>query len=148
MRSFLIPTADTKTAPRPSARKPFRARQQASASRQHTRNLEVGMLGVARVTSLLKEVQLSEDEKREALKEAATKQAEAEASKPKTAHAIFDAEKVRLEALPEPASENAAIAEDAQMPLRENYMASNESALIARLPSLELCGKIWKSLQL
>ncbi|KAG9498457.1 hypothetical protein J7337_009262 [Fusarium musae] len=144
----LIPTAGTKTAPGTAAQTPFRARQQASASRQHTRNLEAGMAGVARVTSLLKEVQLGENEKREVLKEAATKQAEAEARKLQTSQTIFDAEKLRLEALPKPASGNAAIAEDVQMPLRDPYMTSNESAPAARLPSLELREKIWKSLQL
>ncbi|KAG5766573.1 hypothetical protein H9Q69_003704 [Fusarium xylarioides] len=73
IRPSSIPTDGTKTAPRTAAR----AHQQAAVSRQHIKNVEAGMTDVVKVTSLLKEVQLSENEKGEALKAAATKKAEA-----------------------------------------------------------------------
>ncbi|KAF5572307.1 hypothetical protein FPANT_13199 [Fusarium pseudoanthophilum] len=142
MRFSFIPTAGTKTANRTAAQNPFRAHQQASDSRQHTRNLEVGMAGVARVTSLLKEVQLSENEKTEVLKEAATKQAETEARKPQTSQAIFDAVKMRLEALSKPVSGDGANATPGSLHGFEN------STHVARLPSLEFRETIWNSLQM
>ncbi|KAG5821596.1 hypothetical protein H9Q74_000014 [Fusarium xylarioides] len=69
----------------------------ASASRQHTSNLKAGTARVTRVTSPLKEVQLSGNEKGEALKAAATKKAEAAEKKLQAAQPIFDAEKVGLD---------------------------------------------------
>ncbi|RKL46856.1 hypothetical protein BFJ72_g2596 [Fusarium proliferatum] len=140
--------SDTKTPSQTAAQKPARGRQQASALKQPKSNFVASMASIAKVTSLLKEVQLSASEKESALKESATKQAEAEADKVRKAQVIFDAEKVRLEALPNSAGSNAAIPEDAPMPLRDHYMASKESAPVARLPSHELREKIWRSLQM